>query len=1759
MENDGGGGGRKRWYVDDIQLGNAPQPDLTDQNPPNADTIGVEDFLAGPWTFDEAGKGSLVDFNEGVSNPDGEFTGTARWDITTDGAFSGNAIVNDPGMPYSIEPGSGTGSTPLDRRIYQLEFAQRIDVTDTTNNGVTFQSDNIANNNVAPPDADDDAGAPLLSFFHSYNLRDNAALQVQYYDDGADEWRLLREIVRTGGSAEAFNTSPAFVQVPLHEREQTNANGYGTGAYDSYADGWTAWATQPLRIRFAMVVNENAINSAEDSWAIDDIRIERLGAFNYTPYPIYDSAGDPIAGNPDPSINDSLNRWQRTGTWNIAERDGYTGDLLFTDSPNTDYIPGSDSTLSLRSPLDLNSDTPTNPYSQACDDSLDAVASCNADTGDPVQAVAQDPVMSFWWYRDLGNGSRFTVEARANAGADAPVTLWEYNYDASDARQPAWERVEIALDTFITRDGSNLDDDIVISFRLDNTGNTSVQADGIWIDDVRIEDRPDPMTFRLWGEDGDGLRYIDSIDDRTNIAGETADDNGLWWRRWYLGGSWFSDIYSATSITEVDNNGDGVVTEDTIARSGTQVFHESPNLIDVPYSFDYEQRSFNVLEMRRTIDMTGLNTTRAQNDPPGISTGGDVGNPIMYWWQRQDRGNDARLMVQVATRGGNTDTDPLTYGADELSGWSAWTTIYISDDNGGQDYAWRREGVNLQAAPTFDSNGNQTGTRDFVGEEIRVRFVLDATAVATDNDTRDGWYIDDVEFTVAKLNIFTLPFSDNAQSMNNWVGEGTWGLDAATFRGSGEAPVGGSDWTVHYVNCDFRPNNGNQTNSDRNCGGNRNTIEDMLTDAEYRDTYGDASVNAGNRWYLTENIPTLNFERDFDSDYNESPPDAPGNFDWENDFGAEFQRTITINTPTRYQFYIKSDDGARVGITPLPTTSDVRQFAATSGDTNIPVAGATYTDTDISPDPIIYNNIINDWVDRAPTVSQGAATLIPNQDFSAREYILTVHYYENGGGATIAFGMSGASASFADSPVGVPPPDAESFNAIPANHLSNTSLQLKGLLDLRSANKPLLRYYTNYDINNVGTAYLEISEDGGFTWTRDNLRDNIDYPGGSTNAEGLTSWTGDSDNQRDETDWEERLNTLEAYRGQMIGMRFRLDIDADLDRQLDDMEDGLYISDVLVFDLAPTTPAPQIIINPPLSLYVSVDDIANEEQQISVVATGQNPLLYEWFQGEPPTGDPGAPRTVPPGNVAVGGNSDTLTLPNDLDPDRYTFWVRIHNDVSANDPNVPPAVSVPTRVRVAECAAIDVGDCDIYRVNVNGNDLPTRDGSVPDWGGDNSGQSADSYQPSGNSFTRSDNNITLPNAGNNEFVRAAIAGPAPEDLYETGRVTRSEMSWSFPLEAGEYTARLYMADYGDSNNLGNFTVTANDGQGGTRTARYNTSGTTQPLQNIDFFDLVGQNNRTAALIELDAITVSPQSSALNLKVISEDGNDIMVSGVEVFPITDLDPIIVQEPQDVRVQSGGTVTLQTVATGANLQFQWYEGTAGDTSTPLTTDPANVGGLSGNSALEVVNVTGTEQYWVQVTGGPDPGNPITVNSRTATIEPCNFDPTVYGSCDNFYLNISDGTAELDASDGTRWYPSGDTTDMRTYDFDANGWTFSGSNVDANHVPQDVFDTYRQAQNYAYSFPVTVNGYYDVTVYVADRQNNPTERAMDITVEDRLLADNFHPINEGASPNVYYAITFEDVEVVDGNLEIEFDRFDTDGLAVRVSGIEVKPAGT
>jgi hypothetical protein len=126
------------------------------------------------------------------------------------------------------------------------------------------------------------------------------------------------------------------------------------------------------------------------------------------------------------------------------------------------------------------------------------------------------------------------------------------------------------------------------------------------------------------------------------------------------------------------------------------------------------------------------------------------------------------------------------------------------------------------------------------------------------------------------------------------------------------------------------------------------------------------------------------------------------------------------------------------------------------------------------------------------------------------------------------------------------------------------------------------------------------------------------------------------------------------------------------------------------------------------------------------------------------------------------------------------------------------------------------------------------------------------------------------------------------------------------------------------------------------------------------------------------------------------------------------PNVTSNPASVTINNGTSTTLTVVATGDALSYQWYQGAAGVTTTPV----------GSNSASLSVNPTSTTSYWVRVTGCQ------TANSTAATVTVCVPATATTG---NTFFQIQSGQQQVigvtvtGTSPTLQWYQgvSGSTT--------------------------------------------------------------------------------------------------------------------------------------
>ncbi|MBP7866001.1 MAG: hypothetical protein KA419_08615 [Acidobacteria bacterium] len=126
----------------------------------------------------------------------------------------------------------------------------------------------------------------------------------------------------------------------------------------------------------------------------------------------------------------------------------------------------------------------------------------------------------------------------------------------------------------------------------------------------------------------------------------------------------------------------------------------------------------------------------------------------------------------------------------------------------------------------------------------------------------------------------------------------------------------------------------------------------------------------------------------------------------------------------------------------------------------------------------------------------------------------------------------------------------------------------------------------------------------------------------------------------------------------------------------------------------------------------------------------------------------------------------------------------------------------------------------------------------------------------------------------------------------------------------------------------------------------------------------GANGDTGAMIAVGS-SFTDTANCVTVTV-----NSSSATGWTVTVSNTAGPGITTHPQNQTIQSGQTAALSVTASGAGaLSYQWYQGTSGDTSTPVGTNAAS---------YTTPPLSATTSYWVRVTDGCG-----STNSSAATV--------------------------------------------------------------------------------------------------------------------------------------------------------------------------------
>jgi outer membrane biosynthesis protein TonB len=542
--------------------------------------------------------------------------------------------------------------------------------------------------------------------------------------------------------------------------------------------GWTkhtvdlsAYAGQQVGLRFRLDARNHTYTA--DGWVIDDVAVEEA-AIEIISLPFSDGFEDGDAN------------WEMEGDWGIVTDTVHSGTSAITDSPNGNYLHGSNSALILTKQVDLGS--------------------------------ATHPRLAFWDRYALAAYDRAYVDISTDNGQT--WTSHEIHYYASNT---GWTKHGVDLSAYAGQQ-------IGLRFRLDARNHTYT-ADGWVIDDVVIEDAPPPTVYTLpftdsmesgsnwvaegtwsvvtdtvWSgagafADSPGGNYLHGsdtsllLDGLLDLGGTTAPEL-TWWDTYALaaydhgyvevstdgGATWTSlfDHYYAT------NTGWTRHSVDLSAYAGQQVglrfrldarnhtyVADGWTLDDVSVA----ERSISIFSLPFSDDMEAGAGNWVAEGTWALSTGTRSGD---YAWTDSPGGNylhgsDTSLLLDGLLDLGGTSAPELTwwdtyalaaydYAYVEVSTDGGVTWVSVFDHYYATNTGWTRHSVDLSA---------------YAGQQAGLRFRLDArnhTYVA------DGWTLDDVTVAERSVTAFSLPFSDGMESEANWITEGTWAVVTDTVH-----------------------------------------------------------------------------------------------------------------------------------------------------------------------------------------------------------------------------------------------------------------------------------------------------------------------------------------------------------------------------------------------------------------------------------------------------------------------------------------------------------------------------------------------------------------------------------------------------------------------------------------------------------------------------------------------------------------------------------------------------------------------------------------------------------------------------------------------------------------------------------------------------------------------------------------------------------------------------------------------------------------
>jgi len=289
------------------------------------------------------------------------------------------------------------------------------------------------------------------------------------------------------------------------------------------------------------------------------------------------------------------------------------------------------------------------------------------------------------------------------------------------------------------------------------------------------------------------------------------------------------------------------------------------------------------------------------------------------------------------------------------------------------------------------------------------------------------------------------------------------------------------------------------------------------------------------------------------------------------------------------------------------------------------------------------------------------------------------------------------------------------------------------------------------------------------------------------------------------------------------------------------------------------------------------------------------------------------------------------------------------------------------------------------------------------------------FTRSGDTWTQQGNKLTGFTATANASFGSGVALSADGNTAVVGASGDNNSAgavWVFTRSNGQWSqqgGKLVGSDAAASRYLGQSVAITGDGNtvlaggpGGVQTAPFGRS----PSVGATWVFVRSNGNWTQQGVEFTGLgTAGGDALQGSAVAVSSDGTTAVVGGPTdnggfgaawIFsrPVTATPPAITTQPLGGTVPSGQSATLNVVATGtAPLSYQWYQGSSGNTSTPV--------GTNSPSYMTPI-LTAPASYWVRVSspygsvdsatatliltaGGPVITQVLTVANHSSTIAP------------------------------------------------------------------------------------------------------------------------------------------------------------------------------